>query len=98
MTYNKKCLHRSLVELGNDELDEVKADELVDSLFRNTTYGEKDRLNFHDFSAILSDYEKELNYASLDINGKYLYKVFRQILKVTIFSPIIYFELIHLCK
>ena len=82
MTYNKKCLHRSLVELGNDELDEVKADELVDSLFRNTTYGEKDRLNFDDFSAILSDYEKELNYASLDINGKYFYKVFRQILEL----------------
>ena len=64
------CSTRSLMELGNDELDEDKADELLDNLFKNSTYDMKESLTFEDFSHVLSDYEKELNYASLSWNGK----------------------------
>ena len=57
------------MELGNDELDETKADQLLDNLFKSSLYDNKDTLTFDDFSHILVDYEKELNYASLSWNG-----------------------------
>lgn len=55
------------MELANDELDDDKADTLVDHMFsKSSTYGDKETITFEDFSNILSDYEKDLNYASLD--------------------------------
>ena len=53
-----------------DELDEAHADQLIDTLFQNSGYYQKRAITFNDFSMLLSDYEKELNYASLDWSGK----------------------------
>ena len=63
---------RSLVELANERegLNEAQADELVDSLFQNAGLQDKNVITFNDFNTLLSDYEKELNYASLDWSGK----------------------------
>lgn len=62
-------LCRSFVELANEELDDAKADELIDNMFKSPSYGTKDSITFEDFSRLLSDYEKELNYASLEWSG-----------------------------
>ncbi len=65
---------RSLVELANERegLNEAQADQLIDSLFQNAGLQDKNVITFNDFHRLLSDYEKELNYASLDWSGELL--------------------------
>jgi dual oxidase len=62
-----KMMLRSMVELGNEELEEAALDDLVKSLFQRAGLDQKPHITFEDFKQILHDYKKDLNLISLDM-------------------------------
>ena len=58
---------RSMVELGNEKIEEGKIDELVDSLFQRSGFNNKSEISFEEFQKVLKDYPEELSYMRLDM-------------------------------
>jgi len=58
---------RSMVELGNEKIEEDKIDDLVDNMFRRTGFSDKPQISFDEFQQVLRDYSEELSYMSLDM-------------------------------
>ena len=61
-----------MLDLAGQELDRQKMDELVGSMFRQAGLTSKRELSFDDFQLLLRDYKDELNYATLQFDGKHV--------------------------
>jgi len=62
---------RSLVDLGNEKIEENKIDDLVTSMFQRAGFDNKSEISFNEFQQVLRDYKDELNYMSLDMQCEY---------------------------
>jgi len=58
---------RSLVELGNEKIEEDKIDDLVNRMFQETGFNNKSEISLAEFQQVLRDYSQELSYMSLDM-------------------------------
>jgi len=58
---------RSLVELGNEKIEEDKIDDLVNRMFQETGFNNKSEISLVEFQQVLRDYSQELSYMSLDM-------------------------------
>ena len=60
---------RSLLELANENIEEEKIEEVVNSMFDSANLHQKSSITLQDFTALLGDYRDALNYASLNFDG-----------------------------
>ena len=59
---------RSMVEMGNEKIEEDKIDDLIQSLLDRANLSSKTEISFVEFNKMFSDYRDELGYASLNMN------------------------------
>jgi len=58
---------RSMVELGNEKIEEDKIDDLVNSMFHGSGFDNKSEISVDEFQTVLRNYSEELSYMSLDM-------------------------------
>ena len=63
-------LIRSLIDIGNEKIESSNIEELVESVFNDAGFEGKEELSVEDFNRLLGEFSGELNYASLDFDGK----------------------------
>ena len=63
-------LIRSLIDIGNEKIESSNIEELVESVFNGAGFEGKEELSVEDFNRLLGEFSSELNYASLDFDGK----------------------------
>ena len=61
---------RSLIDIANEKIEESNVERLVEHVFSEAGFESKDALSVEDFNRLLGDYGNELNYASLDFDGR----------------------------
>jgi len=61
---------RSMVELGNEKIEEDKIDDVINHLFQQAGFENKPEISFNEFQQVLRDYSEELNYMSLDVQSE----------------------------
>ena len=59
-----------MMELANEEIEEDKITNMIKTILKDIGLKKKDMIYFDDFRRILKDYESELNYLSLNLQGE----------------------------
>jgi len=71
---------RSMVELGNEKIEEDKIDDLVNSLFQKIGFENKKEITASEFQRVLKDYSDELNLMSLNMNCELQIQNYRRVI------------------
>ncbi|XP_069758681.1 dual oxidase 2-like [Narcine bancroftii] len=62
-------LLRSFIEISHNCLSKLQADEIMDSLFKEAGFQDKDELTWEDFHYLFRDHGDELQFAQLNVKG-----------------------------
>ncbi|MBN3306687.1 DUOX2 oxidase, partial [Amia calva] len=60
---------RSFVEISNNCLSKTQTEEVIESMFREAGFTDKEEITWEDFHFLLRDHEKELQFAQLNVKG-----------------------------
>ena len=58
------------MELANEEIEEDKITNMIETILKDIGLNKKDMIYYDDFRRILKDYESELSYLSLNLQGE----------------------------
>ncbi|XP_058851246.1 dual oxidase 1-like isoform X2 [Acipenser ruthenus] len=62
-------LLRSFIEISNNCLSKSQVEEVIESMFREAGFQDKEEITWEDFHFLLRDHEKELQFAQLNVKG-----------------------------
>nr|XP_006628861.1 PREDICTED: dual oxidase 2-like [Lepisosteus oculatus] len=62
-------LLRSFIEISNNCLSKTQTQEVIDYMFQEAGFSNKEEITWEDFHFLLRDHEKELQFAQLNVKG-----------------------------
>lgn len=62
---------RSFIEISNNCLSKAQLAQVVDSMFRESGFQDKEELTWEDFHFMLRDHDSELRFTQLCVKGGY---------------------------